>query len=102
MKIIKLSDFFGAFCSDGEKSTKFLLEVVIPETENNDEICFDFNGIRNMNSSFSNALFTNLIRKLNKDIIKKITFTNCEENIKMLISTSITMGLQDLDKKITS
>jgi len=99
MKTIKISDYFGKFCSDGEKSTKFLIEVVIPELEKNDKVCFDFQGIRNMNSSFSNALFTNLLRKLNENVLTKIIFINCQENIKILISTSISMGLKDLNSR---
>ncbi len=99
MKTIKLSEYFNKFCSNGEESNKFLIDVVIPEFDKNDKICFDFEGIRNMNSSFSNALFTNLIRKLNKEVIKKITFTNCKENIKILISTSLSMGLKDIEEK---
>jgi hypothetical protein len=97
MKLIKLSDYFSEFCSNGEKSNEFLINIVIPELEKNEKVCFDFQGIRNMNSSFSNALFSNLIRKLDREIIKRITFSNCEENIKLLISTSLSMGLKDLD-----
>lgn len=99
MKIIKLIDYFNDFCSDGQKSNEFLINTVLPEFEKNEKICFDFKGIRNMNSSFSNALFTNLIIKQKREVMKKITFANCQENIKILISTSINMGLKDLDLK---
>ena len=102
MKTIKLLDYFNEFCSNGDEATKFLKDIVIPEIEDNDKICFDFNGIRNMNSSFSNALFANLIRKLKKDVLKKITFANCEKNIQMFISSSISMGLEDLEIKDNS
>lgn len=99
MKTIKLSDYFNEFCSDGEKSNKFLIETIIPAINDNDKVCFDFEGIRNMNSSFSNALFTNLIRKLGKDVMDKITFSNYKLNIKILISTSLSMGLKELELK---
>lgn len=99
MKIINLSNYFKEFCSDGEESYRFLVEVVIPEFEKNEKISFDFSGIRNMNSSFSNALFANLIRKRGSDIINRISFSNCGENIKILISTSLSMGINDIKKE---
>lgn len=99
MKTIKISDYFSAFCSNGEEATTFLLQIVLPEIEQNEKVCFDFLGVRNMNSSFSNALFTNLIRKCSQDVMKKITFAHCSPNIKMLISISLNMGLEELKRK---
>ena len=58
---IKLSEAFGTFCADGEKAAAYRYSHIDPFVDSHQEILMDFQGLRNMNSSFANALVANLV-----------------------------------------
>ena len=94
MNNIKISDSFGSFCAKGDKAILFLQQTVLPLIENKEKIVFDFKGVKNMNSSFANALFANLVMRCGQGVMEKISFINCRPNIKMLISAALEMGMR--------
>lgn len=87
-------DHFGEFCADGEIAKQFLKDNVLPLIDDNDLI-FDFSKVRNMNSSFVNALFANLVRSQGPGILEKICFSNYNELIKLLIVSALERGLKE-------
>jgi len=93
-KTIQMSERFGSFCSDGEKAINFFRAEIKPCIDKQEPIEFDFNTVRGMNSSFSNALFANIAGVYGRPALSLITLRNCNSTIKVLISSAFTIGLQ--------
>jgi hypothetical protein len=92
--MVNVRNEFGDFCADGAIATSFLKDRVYPRLNAGEVVTFDFDGVRNMNSSFSNALFGNLFRKYGEEGIKRIKVKNQSTSLTSLIKSSINYGLQ--------
>lgn len=90
---ITLHEDFGAFCADGEQAARFRFERIDPYVETAEQIHFDFAGIRNMSSSFCNALLANLISQHGPSVLQKVRFTNCRSNVRVMIESAIELGM---------
>lgn len=89
---ICIKKHFGSLCANGDKALAFLENELIPLSDGGEEIIFDFVDVRNMNSSFSNALFANLVMKQGVSVMDRIKFKNCRENIKTLVKAALDFG----------
>lgn len=92
---MRIRDEIGDFCAEGRIGLDFLNNRIVPVLDSGESLILDFEGVRNMNSSFSNALFANLIRKYGTDIIKRIVFKNIRENVKKAVVSGLSFGLED-------
>ncbi len=92
---IGLADQFGPFCSNGEEAMRFLNEHVIPVISKGTEITFDCNGIKNMNSSFSNAMFANLVIRRGPEVLDLVKFSNCNQGLRLFISSAFELGMSE-------
>lgn len=90
---IRIKDHFGSLCANGDKALSFLDKEIMQIVESGENIIFDFTDVRNMNSSFSNALFSNLIIRSGESTLSRIKFKNCKENIKSIINAALSYGL---------
>jgi hypothetical protein len=90
--VILIKERFGKLCSNGDNALCFLQDEVVPFVHKGGSIVFDFMGVRNMNSSFSNALFANLIMREGVSVLEKVTFRNCNSSIKALINAALDFG----------
>ncbi len=91
--ILNMKEEFGRFCAEGGKVLPFLYSKVFPIIDSGDRVIFDFSDVRNMNSSFGNALFANLVRKYGKQVLPHIKVINTRENVKREITSSVSFGL---------
>lgn len=90
---ITLHEDFGAFCADGEQAARFRFERIDPYVETAEQIHFDFAGIRNMSSSFCNALLANLISQHGSSVLQKVRFANCRSNVRVMIESAVELGM---------
>lgn len=90
---IEMMREFGTFCADGERAAQFRLERIDPFITGLDLLIFDFRGVYGMNSSFCNALIANLLSHGPEDLLSKIKFKNCRENVRLLLESAIEIGL---------
>lgn len=86
MKIIQLLPKVGGFAENKDKAKDIRLLEIIPALEKNDEVVLDFLGIESATQSFIHALISDLIRKRGVEVLDKISFKNCNENIKKIIN----------------
>ena len=89
---INMYSHFGSFCADGGRALSFLNHTITPMVDLDHKIILDFEGVRNMNASFSNALFGNLTRRYGKGFFDYISCVNLRENVKREISSGIKMA----------
>jgi hypothetical protein len=99
MKTINMKAEFGSVCGDGRLALLFLQQEVAPILESQDKICLDFNGVRVLNASFSNAMFGNLIRSKGVEVLKSIKVLNACPIVKSGVKSGISLGLKHKSRK---
>lgn len=98
---IQLATEFGNFLADGEKAAAFRYRQIDPFVHSHDQIVLDFEGVRNMNASFANALIANLV-SLSPEVLPKLHFANCNERIRVSIESALALGMERLQQKLKS
>lgn len=87
----------GEFCADGRIGLTFLQTKINPALSNNQDITLDFEGVRNMNSSFANAVFGNLVKEHGKGILSRLSMVNLRDNVKAEIIAGLSYGKSSLN-----
>jgi len=96
---IEMHSRFGEFCASGENAVKLLKSEIYPILDKQPaNLAFDFYGVRNINSSFSNALFANLVRRYGEQIVQSISIANVKPNLKSEILYSFSMATSEIDE----
>lgn len=99
MKTYKMQDIFGTVCGDGSRALVFLKDCVLPSLKEKDSATFDFDGVRVLSSSFSNALFGNLVLNEGKTVLTNVKFVNATPLVQSEIKSGISLGLSKNSKK---
>ncbi len=89
---LKMSEFFGEFCADGSEAVQFIRSSAIPVILAGNTLELDFLHVRNMNSSFSNALFGNLAREFGESLLKQLAILNARDTLKKEIASALKLG----------
>lgn len=82
---MKIGTATGSFAENKDIAKEIRLTKIIPALEKNEEIILDFEGIEGSTQSFIHALISDVIRKYGAEVLDKIFFKNCNENIKKII-----------------
>ena len=96
---IQLCGEFGDFLADGEKAAAFRYARIDPFIHSHEQIVLDFQGIRNINSSFANALIANLVSQ-SPEILPKLHFININPRVRVTIEAALALGTERLNEKI--
>ncbi len=76
----------GNFAENKDVARKIRLENIVPALENNQEVILDFQKVESTTQSFIHALISALFRNYGNDVVDRVTFKNCNETVKKLIS----------------
>ena len=95
---VQLSKEFGNFLADGEKAAAFRYRQIDPFVHSHDQIVLDFEGVRNVNSSFANALIANLVSQ-SPEVLKKLHFPNCNPRVRVSVESALALGMERLQQK---
>lgn len=93
-KELKLADTFGSFLAEGARAAAYRMEHIEPFFHTYQEIVLDFAGVRNINSSFANALIVPLIEQHGEDALKKLSFHGCNAVVRVMIESALTLGVE--------
>jgi anti-anti-sigma regulatory factor len=96
---IQLSGEFGEFLADGEKAAAFRYRQIDPFIHSHEQLVLDFQGVRNLNSSFANALIANLVSQ-SPEVLPKLRFVNVNPRIRVTIEAALALGTERLNEKI--
>lgn len=88
---LEMIECVGSFCSNGETGLNLLVDVVKPAIEKENRVIFDFTGVRSVNSSFSNALFGNIIKRYGRGVLKQITVSNANTYVQNEVKAAFLM-----------
>ena len=96
MKKINLLKKVGSFAENKDKARDIRLHEIIPALEKNEEVILDFKQVESATHSFIHPLISDLIRKYGIEILDMISFKNCNETIKKII-TIVVDYMQETD-----
>ena len=85
MTEIKLLPKVGIFAENKDIAREMRINRLIPLLEKNESITLDFEGIEGTTQSFIHALISDLIRKFGIEVLDKVFFQNCNQNVQKII-----------------
>lgn len=97
-KDLKLADTFGSFLAEGALAAAYRLEHIEPFFHAYSELVLDFTGVRNINSSFANALIVPLFEQHGDEALKKLRFHGCNAVVRVMIESALTLGVERVHK----
>jgi hypothetical protein len=84
----------GTFLAEGAVAVAYRMKEIEPFFYAYDEIVLDFEGVRNINSSFANALIAPLIRQHGQEALAKLRFHNCNPLVRTMIESALSLGIE--------
>ena len=90
---LKLGETFGTFLAEGAQAAAFRLKNIEPLFQADDEIVLDFAGVRNINSSFANALIAPLVETHGEEALKRLRFRNCNAVVRVMVEGALSLGV---------
>lgn len=93
-KELKLAETFGTFLAEGALAAAVRLKEIEPYYHAYDEIVLDFAGVRNVNSSFANALIGPLLGQHGEAALQKLRFRHCNAVARVMVESALTLGLE--------
>lgn len=97
--LLKMSAVFGDFCADGGSAVEFINSSICPVLSSGATLTLDFSEVRNMNSSFSNAMFGNLARFFGESLLTQLNIVNANDSLKREISYALKQGFNSRPPK---
>lgn len=102
-KTVNMALTFGEFCAVGNQAASYLISDVYPVMDKGAVVVFDFEGVRNMNSSFSNAMFANIVRRYGVGAAAQLEIKNIRANVKTEVRSSFSLAkLESRAQKLES
>ncbi len=86
MKKIIVYQKAGEFAENKDLAREIRLTQIIPALESSQRVTLDFSKIDSVTQSFIHALISDLIRKYGIEVLDKINFKSCNENIQKIIT----------------
>ena len=86
MKTIKLFKKVGAFAENKDVARDIRIKEIIPELEKGGNIIINFEKVDATTQSFVHALISDLIRKYGDEVLDRVSFKSCNENVRKIIN----------------
>ena len=83
---VKLFESVGAFAENKDLARDIRVKKLIPALDKGEEIVLDFKKIDSVTQSFIHALISDLMRKYGGEVLDKVSFKNCNETVRKIIS----------------
>jgi hypothetical protein len=76
----------GAFAENKDIARDLRESIILPNLKEDKDIIINFNGVEGATQSFIHALISEAIRIYGPESLEKISFKNCNETTKKIIS----------------
>ena len=96
MTTINIFQKVGPFAENKDEARKIRINEIVPKLEKGEDVILNFKNIEAATQSFIHALISDLIRKYGDDLLDKISFQSCNENVKIIIMI-VTDYMQESD-----
>jgi len=85
-RIIKLLPTVGAFAENKDIGRDIRLNEIEPSLKNNQDVVLDFEGVDGATQSFVHSLISQVIRDNGSNVLEKIFFKNCADDVRAIIN----------------
>lgn len=79
-------DKIGSFAGNKDVARDIRTKIIIPTLEKNEGVVLDFEKVDGATQSFIHALISDVMRKFGTEVLEKISFKSCNENIQAMIT----------------
>ena len=97
---LSIHESFGSHLADGARAAEFRMSRIDPYVSICEEIVLDFTGVRNANSSFTNALVAGLIEQHGSSVLDRLVFKGCNPAIQVLIEAAAALALHKIKGRV--
>jgi hypothetical protein len=91
---LNLAKDFGTFLAEGALAAAYRMKHIEPFYHTYSGIVLNFSGVRNINSSFANALIAPLIDQHGEEALKKLRFHGCNPVVRVMVESALALGLE--------
>jgi len=100
-KVLKIFKHAGSFAENKDVARNLRETFVFPELKNNGNITLDYEGVDTTTQSFTHALISEAIRKYGVDVLDRITFKHCNDDVKKIINIVVEYMQGNMDSPIS-
>lgn len=98
--VLVICESAGSFAENKDIARDLREELLMPALEKRREILFDYKGVSTTTQSFTHALISEAIRKFGPEVLDRITFKNCNEEVQRIISIVVEYMQGNMDSPI--
>ena len=99
--IVKITDFAGSFAENKDIARELREKQIFPNLKKNKTILLDYSKVSGTTQSFTHALISEAIRTLGISVLDRISFKNCNDEVKKVISIVVEYMKRNIDKPIS-
>ena len=86
MKQINIHSYAGTFSENKDIARDLRLREIIPALDRKDHVVLNFDQVGAATQSFIHALISDLLRKYGNDVLDRIEFKSCNDDVKKIIT----------------
>jgi hypothetical protein len=83
---IKMHPLVGSFAENKDKARDIRINEITPILERGENLIIDFQEVDSITQSFCHALLSELIRNYGINLLDRISFANCSDEVKGIIT----------------
>jgi STAS-like domain of unknown function (DUF4325) len=84
--LLVVFDHAGSFAENKDIARDLREKHILPALSDGKDIVFDYAGVDSTTQSFTHALISESIRKFGEDVLDRMSFKNCNDEVKRIIS----------------
>ena len=98
MTTILVSHAVGSFAENKDVARNIRVTTIIPTLQKGEDVTLDFSGVNFSTQSFMHALLSAAITELGAEILDRMIFKNCNENVQGLINIVVEYSQASIDR----
>lgn len=82
---VKVFEYAGSFAENKDKAKDLREKVILPKLKNGSILILDYDQVETTTQSFTHALISESIRIYGSDVLDRILFKNCNDEVERII-----------------
>lgn len=85
-KVIRIASYVGIFAENKDIARDIRKQQIEPALDKSQSVVLDFKGVDGVTQSFIHALISEIIRVHTSDVLDRLLFKNCNNDVKGIVS----------------
>lgn len=94
---VKLVCHVGVFAENKDIARDLRTKTILPALQEGEVVMLDFARVEGVTQSFVHALLSDLLRQYGREVLDKIVFKNCGDEVRKIIAIVVDY-MQEIDK----